>query len=81
MLLFTKRIGSILGEDLKKLLGVDNVSLRRGDIYIEDNKGYNCSYDNTTSPWMLGKRVLRNLLSVSFVFLSTKYLRSFYLVV
>jgi hypothetical protein len=71
MMLFSKQIGSIIGDNLNKLFGLKNVSLRRTEIYIEDTKGFNCSYNdkNKSDPWVLGRLVLENFAKVNLSYL------------
>jgi hypothetical protein len=47
---------------MSRLFGLDNVSLRRAEIYVNKSKGINCSYSFADQPkWALGKFVLEQL--------------------
>jgi hypothetical protein len=47
---------------MSRLFGLDNVSLRRAEIYVNKSKGINCSYSFEDQPkWPLGKYVLDQL--------------------
>ncbi len=63
-MMFSKQINSIIGDNLSKLFNRDNTSLRRAEIYIDDNKGINCSYGKEYNVWPLGEIVLKQLLNV-----------------
>jgi len=64
---FNKKISSIIGTDMNRLFGMNNVSLRRSEIYINKNKGTKCTFDlNSNEKWLLGSYVL-NLLKVPMV--------------
>ena len=61
MMLFSKKIGNLIGNNMSRLFGIENVSLRRGEIYVDNKKGLDCTYNyNITTPWLLGKTVLEN---------------------
>ena len=61
---FSKRINSVIGTNMSKLFGMENVSLRRAEIYVNKSKGINCTYDFKESvEWPLGKHVLNHLKS------------------
>ena len=64
MAYFSKRINSIIGTNMSRLFGLDYVSLRRAEIYVNRSKGVNCTFDFKDSvEWPLGKLVLNNLKS------------------
>ena len=47
---------------MSRLFGLENVSLRRAEIYINNSKGINCSFDFTKSyKWPLGKYIMDEL--------------------
>ena len=59
---FSKRINSVIGTNMSKLFGMENVSLRRAEIYVNKSKGINCTYDFKESvEWPLGIQVLNQL--------------------
>jgi hypothetical protein len=66
LLIFSKQINQLIGKDTKKLFGMDGVSLKNTEIYINNKKGMNCSLDNSTiEAWPLGDIVKENILNVS----------------
>jgi hypothetical protein len=59
---FSKKINAVIGTNMSKLFGIDNISLRRAEIYVNKNKGINCSYDFSDKfEWPLGRLVLNQL--------------------
>lgn len=64
--LFSKQINGMLGKDVHRLFGIQDISLNRTEIYIKSKKGIECSFEkNDTEPWPLGNLVLSNILNVS----------------
>lgn len=60
----SKKVNSIVGNNMTTLFGQENISLRRSEIYINKNKGTKCSFELTssnTSKWALGNYILTNL--------------------
>ena len=44
---------------MSSLFGIENVSLRRAEIYVNKHKGINCSYEvNKNNKWMLGNYIM-----------------------
>jgi hypothetical protein len=65
MKIFTLNIGYLIGNNMSRLFGLDNVSLRRAEIYVDNNKGTECSItDLNNIPWILGNLVLKNFVNV-----------------
>jgi hypothetical protein len=61
---FSKRINSVIGTNMSQLFGLENISLRRAEIYVNKSKGINCTYDFKESvEWSLGYQVLNQLKS------------------
>ncbi len=53
------RINSIIGSDMNRLFGMENVSLKKSEIYVNKKKGANCSFRlNSTSKWLLGNFII-----------------------
>jgi hypothetical protein len=70
---FSRQINQLIGKDLNKLFGIDGISLRKSDIYINSRRGLNCSLDNSTQEsWPLGHLIMDNLLNVFNLFLLAK---------
>ena len=47
---------------MSSLFNLENVSLRKGDVFINKTKGLNCSYDyRNPNKWLVGKYVLNQL--------------------
>ena len=74
-----KTINPLLGNNPSYLFGMDNVSIKKGEIYINKKKGFNCSYDvKNIRKWPLGKFILDNLKSKSndvfFILFNRNYL-------
>jgi hypothetical protein len=66
LLVFSKQINQLIGKDTKKLFGMEGVSLKSNEIYVNDRKGINCSLDNSTlETWPLGDIIKENILNVS----------------
>lgn len=66
VILFGKVVGPEIGDDMGRLFGENGASLRRGEIYINNTKGLNCSYEKNVSIWPLGDIVTQNLKMVNF---------------
>ena len=60
---FSRRINPLIGLNMSSLFGLENVSLRRAEIYINKSRGINCSFglSGKTSKWPLGSFILNNL--------------------
>ena len=44
---------------MNSLFGMDNVALRKSEIYINKKKGANCSFHlNSTNKWLLGNFII-----------------------
>ena len=65
LVFFSKRINPLIGANMSSLFGMENVSLRRAEIYVNKNRGINCSFDpnNKQYKWPLGSFILNNLKS------------------
>lgn len=57
-------MGQIVGKNSKKLFGMENVSLKKSEIYINGNKGIQCNNDNSSEIWEIGKTILDYVLIV-----------------
>ena len=65
MRIFSWKIGKLIGNNMTRLFGLDNVSLHRSEIYVDNNKGIECSINDLNNlPWMLGNLVLENFVNV-----------------
>ena len=63
---FSKRINSLIGSNMSRLFNMENISLRRAEIYVNINKGINCSYDvRKRNKWILGNFVINQLIQKS----------------
>ena len=61
---FVKRINALVGLNMSRLFGMENVSLRRGEIYVNKSKGINCSYEmRNTNRWPMGRLIVEQLRS------------------
>jgi hypothetical protein len=59
---FSRQINQLIGKDVNKLFGIDGISLRKSDIYINSRRGLNCSLDNSIQEsWPLGYLIMDNL--------------------
>ena len=59
---FSKRVSPALGRDVNSLFGLESVSLKGAEVYVNDTKGVGFSYGNEPqSKWALGKLVLDKL--------------------
>ena len=59
---FSKRVSPALGRDVNSLFGLESVSLKGAEVYVNDTKGVGFSYENEPqSKWPLGKLVLDKL--------------------
>ena len=59
---FSKRVSPALGRDVNSLFGLESVSLKGAEVYVNDTKGVGFSYGNEPqSKWPLGKLVLDKL--------------------
>ena len=55
-------MNAVIGMNMSRLFGLDYVSLRRAEIYINNSKGINCSFDfDQNSKWPLGKYIIDEL--------------------
>jgi hypothetical protein len=55
-------MNAVIGLNMSRLFGLDYVSLRRAEIYINNSKGINCSFDfDKMSKWPLGKYIIDEL--------------------
>ncbi len=55
-------MNAVIGMNMSRLFGLDYVSLRRAEIYINNSKGINCSFDfDQKSKWPLGKYIIDEL--------------------
>ena len=55
-------MNAVIGLNMSRLFGLDYVSLRRAEIYINNSKGINCSFDFDKMPkWALGKYIIDEL--------------------
>lgn len=49
----------MIGLNMSALFGINGVSLRRAEIYVNKSRGINCSYDlKDTKKWPLGRYIL-----------------------
>lgn len=64
MMILNKQINSLIGQDLNKLFGMNDVSLKNSEIYIGAQKGISCS--DEVDAWPLGNLARENLINVSF---------------
>ena len=70
LVVFSRQINQLIGKDVNKLFGIDGISLRKSDIYINSRRGLNCSLDNSTQESLpLGYLIMDNL---KHVFISFK---------
>jgi len=59
---FSKRINSAIGQDINSLFGLENVSLKGAEIFVNDSKGIGFSYGlEPQVKWPLGKLILDKL--------------------
>ena len=56
---------------MSSLFGMESISLRRAEIYVNKSKGVNCTYgfNSRANKWLLGSFILNNLKAnaVSFI--------------
>ena len=62
---FNKQVNHLIGRNVKKLFGIDRVSLKNSEIFIGSNRGINCTLNSTQfQTWPLGKLIMRSLINV-----------------
>jgi hypothetical protein len=64
LLMFSKQINHLVGKDMNKLFGIDDVSVKKSEIYVGGKKGVTCTVNNQNETWGLGDTVLNNLVNV-----------------
>ena len=56
---FSKRVNTVIGLNMSSLFGLNGVSLRRAEIYVNKSRGINCSFNlDDTNKWPLGRFIL-----------------------
>lgn len=56
---FSKRVNTVIGLNMSSLFGLNGVSLRRAEIYVNKSRGINCSFNlDGTNKWPLGRFIL-----------------------
>jgi hypothetical protein len=52
----------IIGQDYNRLFGMQNVSLRKSEIYVNKSRGISCNYDfSNKNKWPIGSVILEQL--------------------
>lgn len=67
LIFFNKQIHQLIGKDPNRLFGLNNVSLKNSEIFINNTKGLSCSNNLNEDKWPLGRLIIENLRNV-FVF-------------
>ncbi len=59
---FNRTINHLIGTNANSLFGMENVTLRKNEIFVNNKKGLECGYKiEHTSKWPLGKFILDRL--------------------
>jgi hypothetical protein len=67
ILLFCEQMNQVVGIETNRLFGLEGVSLKKSEIYVNLRKGISCSNEhsaNYSEIWPLGKFILNNILNV-----------------
>ena len=64
LFLFSQQVNQLLGKDVRRLFGMENVALRNSEIYVAGKRGINCSLTGPNETWPLGDFILNNLVHV-----------------
>lgn len=67
ILLFCEQMNQVVGIDMNRLFGLEGVSLKKSEIYVNSKKGISCNNEHSTNYsqiWPLGKFILNNILNV-----------------
>lgn len=64
MIMFSHQIHQIVGKDINRLFGVEGVRLRNTEIFVNGNKGINCSMESEHNVWKLGYLIASNIINV-----------------
>jgi hypothetical protein len=72
---FNKQINHLIGKDPNRLFGMENVSVKKSEVYVGAKKGVSCSVNNENETWALGDTVLNNLVNVKIISLDSKLFR------
>ncbi len=68
ILLFCEQVNQIVGTDINRLFGLEGVSLKKSEIYVNFRKGISCNSEHSTNyseTWPLGKLILNSILNVN----------------
>jgi hypothetical protein len=62
LIYFSKIINPLVGTNMTSLFGMESVSLRRTEIYVNKTRGIECTYNlEGSKKWPLGKFILDHL--------------------
>jgi hypothetical protein len=62
LMYFSRIINPLIGTNMSSLFGMENVWLKRTEIYVNKSKGIECTYNlEGSKKWSLGKFVLDHL--------------------
>lgn len=60
--MFSMQVSSAIGDDMTRLFGRNDYSLRRGEIYVKNGKGRDCIlFNQSKTEWLLGDIVMNKL--------------------
>ena len=65
LLFFCSQLGRVAGKNMESLFGVENVSLRKSEIFVNNKKGLSCENEHGEEIWPLGRVVLDIILNVN----------------
>lgn len=64
MIMFSHQIHQMVGKNINRLFGIDGVSLRNTEIFVDGKKGINCSTESVENTWKLGNMIASSILNV-----------------
>lgn len=64
LVFFNKHIHQLIGKDMNRLFGLNNVILKNSEIYVNNTRGLDCAPNSDMAKWPLGKIVIQNLKNV-----------------
>lgn len=73
LVFFNKHIHQLIGKDMNRLFGLNNVVLKNSEIYVNNTRGLECAPNSDMAKWPLGKIVIQNLKNVKKKFTNSNF--------
>ncbi|CAF0748574.1 unnamed protein product [Brachionus calyciflorus] len=64
LIMFSNQIHQLVGKDINRLFGIEGVSLRNTEIFVNSKKGINCSFNSNDETWPLGDLITSNIINM-----------------